>query len=236
MLRFSSFRLAYAAAVTAAVAVAGGVFACSSSAEEPASSPGADAGKAGRDAGPVDPLEGGSSTDAGTNPPPPSCTKYCDLVQKHCTGENAQYADAESCLAFCAHLPPGDPWEQEKAPSLACRQYYAGNPALTDPAAYCAAAGPFGGGLCGDRCTAFCEVTLSACAPDAGEAPFPSLPACKTACADFAFRDAGTDGGGEGLDGPTEGNTLNCRLFHLRKAVVDDEACADLGADASACR
>lgn len=235
MMRFSSFRLGWALAIGASIAGAG--VACGSTTTDSASPAGlADAGKAGRDGGTVDPLEGGGDSDAGTNLPPPSCAKYCDLVQKHCTGEHAQYASDEDCLAFCAHVPPGDPWESKKAPSLACRQYYAGNPALTDPAAYCAAAGPFGAGLCGDRCTAFCEVTLSACGPDSGAAPFPSLADCKTACANFSFRDAGTDGGGEGLDGPESGDTLNCRLFHLREAVVDREACASLGADAGACR
>lgn len=236
MFRFSSFRVATALAISTAIAV--GAFACgSSSSVGDVPAPKGDGGKPVRDGGPVDPLEGGAdSSDAGTTPPLPSCTRYCDLVQKHCTGEHAQYASNEDCLAFCTHLPPGDPWEQKKAPTLACRQYYAGNPALTDPAAYCAAAGPFGGGLCGDRCTAFCEVTLSACAPDGGAAPFPSLPDCKTACAGFTFRDAGTDGGGEGLDGPASGDTLNCRLFHLREAVVDPQACATLANDASACR
>lgn len=212
--------------------MAAAAFACGSDASEAVTTGRADAGKGGRDAGPVDPLEGGDGTsDAGSYPPPATCAAYCDLVQKNCPGEHAQYASAEDCLAFCAHLPPGDPWEQTKAPSLACRQYYAGNPALTDPAAYCTAAGPFGGGLCGDRCTAFCQVTLSACTPDAGDAPYATTPDCTTACAAFSFRDAGTDGGGEGIDGPATGDTLNCRLFHLREAAVDPAACAALGTD-----
>ena len=234
MMRFHGWRLVSTLAVVAAIVA--GALACGSSAEvEPTSI--ADGGSR-RDGAAVDPLEGGASGDAGIAPVPPSCAKYCENVQKHCKGEHAQYASEDECLAFCGHVPPGDPSdvERKKSATLACRQYYSGSPALTDPAGYCAAAGPFGGGHCGDRCTAFCQVALSACKPDAGMAPYASQPECKTACADFTLIDGGADGGGEGLDGPDRGDTLNCRLFHLRKSAIEPEACAHLAADSGACR
>lgn len=194
-----------------------------------------DASQIRRDGSTVDPLDGGdAASDTGAPGPTPSCAKYCELVQSHCDGGLAQYVSKEQCLAFCAHIPP-EPLKQD-APSLSCRQYYAGNPALTDPAAYCLPAGPFGGGVCGDRCTAFCQVTLSACPPGGGSAPYESYPDCATACARFSFRDAGSDGGGESPYGPETGDTLNCRLYWLRKAVVEPSACADLAPDGGPCR
>lgn len=242
-MRFSSFRLAFRIVLAAlcAASLGAAIFSCSTTTETSSSSSGGSDGGLSRDADPVDVFDGTTGPgDSGVTPLPPlACDKYCALVQSHCKGERAQYASEADCLSFCQHIPPGDPSEPKETAGMYCRQYYAGNPSLTDPETYCAAAGPFGGGLCGDRCTAFCQVALSACAPgsvDAGAAPYASLPKCKTECLEYTFREAGVDGGGEGLDGPSSGNTLNCRLHQLRKAVTEAGACDDLGPDAGDCR
>jgi len=187
------------------------------------------------DGGLVGPAEGGAY-DAGTpQGPEPDCTTYCEQVMGSCTGPHAQYASASQCHELCQRLPAGDAGDT-KNNTLACRQYYAGSPARTSAGDYCLAAGPFGGGVCGDRCIAFCALTLGACSPDAGPAPYESYPACQTACAGYSYLDGGADGGGEPPDGPTTGNTLNCRLFHVRSAIHDGSGCADLGPDAGDCR
>src|SRR5207244_4046050 len=101
---------------------------------------------------------------------------------------------------------PGD----QKTNSVACRQAYAGTPSATDSMKYCPAAGPFGGGLCDDRCTSFCQLTLAVCSPEAGLAPYPSYGECRTACGGFMLLDGGADGGdggGDGLYGPKSGDT-----------------------------
>jgi hypothetical protein len=196
-----------------------------------------DAGTVRRDAAPVDLTEAGSPLDAG-NGPPPSCAKYCDLVMENCTGGHAQYGSTEECLAFCGHLPLEQPMreaEENEAASVACRQYWADAPARTSPESYCLAAGPFGGNACGDRCTAFCSVVLSACSPDGGTVAYQSQPECASACAGFSYVDAGTDGGGEGPTGPSEGDSLNCRLYWLRAATVDSEKCAALAPQSDVC-
>ena len=36
--------------------------------------------------------------------------------------------------------------------------------------------------------------------------------------------------------GPKSGDTLNCRLYHLRQVVLGQKGCGDLGADSGACR
>jgi hypothetical protein len=210
------------------------VGACGSSESSDLSASVDDAGTR-KDGGLVGPAEAGSY-DSGTPPgPEPSCAKYCDLVMGSCAGDQAQYASRAECLEVCAHLPAGDAGDIESN-TVACRQYYAGSPARTNAGGYCLAAGPFGGGVCGDRCIAFCGLTLGACSPDAAAAPYGSYPDCQTACAGYAYRDGGVDGGGEPPGGPTTGDTLNCRLFHLRAAIHDGTGCVDLGADSGACR
>jgi hypothetical protein len=190
-----------------------------------------DGGPLRKDGAPVDPAEGGPFPDGGGGPLP-SCEKYCSLVTANCTGDNAQYLSLQDCLAFCNHLPLGErsrDGDQKTTATIACRQYWADSPARTDPKAHCLAAGPFGANRCGDRCTAFCDVVLDACTSQAGAVTvYATQPDCTTACAGFTFRDAGTDGGGEGVYGPSRGDTLNCRLFYLRAAGVDASACAAL--------
>lgn len=193
------------------------------------------------DGAPVTPPgEAGDSLDAGSGLPT-SCDRYCNFVTTNCTLDNAQYASNAECLAFCAFLPLEQlthDVEEKHAGSVACRQYWADSPARTDPSSYCLAAGPFGGNVCGDRCMAFCDALLSACAPTRnGATPaYASQPDCATACASFSYRDASADGGGEAPGGPDAGDTLNCRLFHLRRATLDPQACALLHPDSGACR
>ncbi|MCL2725874.1 MAG: hypothetical protein FWD69_15715 [Polyangiaceae bacterium] len=220
------------------VGVAAGVAACSGTTTF-ASSGFDDDAAVRHDSGIVDPPEGGPM-DAGASAPAPSCDRYCDLVMANCRGDDAQYGSNDECLAFCALMPPGKTGDSDN-PSVACRQSYAGSPAMTDSVTYCLAAGPFGGGVCGDRCTAFCQLALAACPSDDGHAsndgarPFGSLPECATACAAFDFEAAGADGGGEGPDGPDYGNTLNCRFFELRQVVANSGNCESLGQTSPIC-
>jgi hypothetical protein len=237
---FQSLRPRLLAAIALASLVGVGpavVGACSESAapDEPKDS---DAGPIlQRDATPVDVVDAGPKPPSDATAPPPSCGKYCDLVMKNCTGPQAQYASESDCLAFCKHLPLGSAGDDDVG-SVACRLYFAGNAARTNPGAYCTAAGPFGGGVCGDRCTAFCAVALSACSPDAGTpSAYQDKGDCDTACAGFSFKDAGPDSGGETPVGPTSGNTLNCRLYYSRLAAKKPaDYCDDLGVQSTSCK
>ncbi|MCL2777697.1 MAG: hypothetical protein FWD73_06805 [Polyangiaceae bacterium] len=201
-----------------------------------------------RDGGVVDAPDGGSSDgDAGTPALPPRCDHYCKLVMDNCQGDAAQYESEYECLKFCAHMPDGKAGDTNNN-SLACRQFYAGSPALTDAITYCLAAGPFGGGTCGDRCTSFCQLASTVCFPDtglselseAGVPPYDSLPACATACAAFDYEQANADGGGEGPEGPSSGNTLNCRLYELRQIIVqtstESAGCENLAPNSPTCQ
>lgn len=183
------------------------------------------------------PSDGGTSRDGsvfdGNVPPPPprqdaspgSCTKYCELTLASCTGAFAQYTDLPQCVAVCETLPTGLLGDLT-GNTVGCRQTYAGNVAKTDPARYCPVAGPFGGGLCGERCDAFCAIALAICP----KTPWASPPACVSACTNLSYVDAGSDSGGEGLAGPTTGDTLNCRTRRLLEAISVPEQCDELGA------
>lgn len=224
---FASGALLSACVISAISAGCGGV-------DEP---PTADASAPRSDSSAVDPAEAGDALN-GTDSDRGSCDKYCSLVTESCTGENAQYASKEACLAFCAHLPAepqSTPAAVRGSASLACRQYWADTPAQTNPKTSCLAAGPFGGNVCGDRCTAFCDVLLDACAPGTPAEVYASQSDCASACTGFTYLDAGTDGGGEGTGGPDAGDSLNCRLFHLRAATVDPSQC-ELLRTPGACR
>jgi len=168
----------------------------------------------------------------GAPPPPPrpsdagpagDCARYCSLVSTSCTDSFAQYADTEQCMAVCESLPAGVAGDLQ-GNTVACRQSYAGNVAKTDPATYCVAAGPFGGGVCGERCDAFCRLASAICPA----APWESVPACVTECTNLRFADTGSDAG-EGLNGPMSGDTLNCRTRRLLEALAVPEQCNEIG-------
>jgi hypothetical protein len=228
------FLFSFSMAVTTTAAVVAGVSSCSSSASSLDRASPVDLDAARRDGPLVEPPEGGSP-DSSSLGPEPECTAYCDSVLDSCKGSQAQYGSRDECLAFCAALPPGKVGESQ-GDSIACRQFYAGSPARTDSLRFCGAAGPFGGGgVCGDRCPIFCELTLSACPPEGGAAPYPSYSDCQTACVGFAYKDGSVDGGGEPTSGPSSGNTLNCRLYYVREAVMSGTSCHNLGVDSIAC-
>ena len=194
-----------------------------------------------RDGGPVA-VPDASSADAGEDLRNPSCSTYCNLVMDACTGANAQYRSRTECIRFCALFETGTASETDTN-TLGCRQYYAGTPSKSNADSYCNAAGPYGGNVCGDRCTAFCQMVTTVCSVEAGappnDVPYPSYPDCQTACSGIAYTDGGTaDGGYDGSDafGPESGDTLNCRLFHFREAVVSGMGCGDLGTSSNVCR
>jgi hypothetical protein len=234
MRRFVFFLALAAASTVTLVPLTALVTSCSSTASSDETAADGEAGSR-RDGGLVQAPEAGAYDAGGPEGPEPSCAAYCDLITANCKDGQAQYASLADCLDLCGHLPPGDAGDKATN-TVACRQYYAGSPARTDAPSYCLAAGPFGGGVCGDRCTAFCGLALAACSPSAPLAPYAGYPDCQTACAGYPYKDGGVDGGGEPPLGPETGDTLNCRLFHVRSAVLDGSGCIEIGVDSGACR
>jgi hypothetical protein len=140
-----------------------------------------------------------------------SCDQYCQAVMNACTGVNAEYTSLAVCQSICAQLEPGFVGGAP-ADTVACRQAHA-LMASSDPATQCPAAGPLGIGDCQpDRCQSFCQLDLALCA-DAGP-PYTDFTQCHTQCPGYTYLpDAGDIA-------TTNGNTLNCRIYHLESAYA----------------
>ena len=128
----------------------------------------------------------------------------------------------------CALFPVGTASDTSMN-TLGCRIYHTGLAAVdggADP--HCWHAGPYGFGVCGTECADFCTLATGWCSPDGGfdggAPPYADMDACAGACPGFvkvAPSDAGVflvDGGYTGT-GPTGGNTLDCREYHLGAAL-----------------
>jgi hypothetical protein len=146
-------------------------------------------------------------TDAGT-----PCEAYCTAVVKSCP--NAEYNDVPTCLALCGALDLGQPTDTNKD-SVGCRAHYAALSA-SDPS-NCRAAGPLGGGVCGSSvCANFCQLDTYACTGDNAQFDGGEV-GCEAECAALFptyLIDAGND------LALSDGNTLNCRIWHLQAAVA----------------
>jgi hypothetical protein len=201
------------------------------------------AGEAGGEAGPTDggtdgPTDGGLDGAIGLD-----CPSYCALMKANCTGANAQYTADSECLNACAQVPVGMVTDK-MGNTLGCHLYHA-ELAATAPNPHCWHAGPYGFGVCGANCDDFCLLATTWCSAaggfDGGPAPYTSVGNCTSACMKFVVADAGADPGAFSAAGPTGGNTLDCREWHLGKALVDQSAtgqqlhCNHVGATSPTC-
>lgn len=156
--------------------------------------------------------DGGTSADsgaAGGN----LCRTYCTEIAKTCAGANRQYRNDDECLKACAFLPQGT--EADGAQNtVGCRLRQAR--AATNLQS-CLAAGPYGGGTCGQRCDAFCDIVGGNCSDQGGSAPYNSRETCLEECPKFHFDPTG----GEGPDHPAGSNTQNCRMHHAILTLGD---------------
>gem|GEM_PF-423280 len=143
----------------------------------------------------------------------PTCESYCTTVTANCTGDNAQYADYDDCLAYCsteAQLPVGESGAVD-GNSIGCREYHAEFAASSnDPDTHCPHAGPSGGGVCGTWCDNYCHLADTNCT---GGDALTFTTDCATDCADFTAT---------GDPGATSGDTVQCRIYHL--GVAGDDA------------
>lgn len=81
------------------------------------------------------------------DPNAPKCADYCSAYLANCTDKLNAYKDEADCLDQCSHFYPGVK-DAVDGDSVGCREYHAGNPALSDPDTHCPHAGPGGGGVC----------------------------------------------------------------------------------------
>jgi hypothetical protein len=159
-----------------------------------------------------------------------SCQEYCDAVLVGCTGPLRAYDNAGQCLATCALMAPGK--VGDRGNTVACRLPHAkaGSGRQT-----CMNASAYGGGVCGDRCDAFCELVDKNCiAPLGAAAPYASKPDCVEACQKIRYDSTGVEGPGQAFDGE---DTLNCRMFHLILSLDDRVGhCPHTAVQSATCR
>jgi hypothetical protein len=160
---------------------------------------------------------GGAGGAGGGAADEPSCEAYCGQLGDNCTGDLAVYASPAICMAACAGFPVGD-IADVSGNTLGCRQYHSGA-AAGDPATHCPHAGPGGAGYCGADCESFCALAAAHC-PGAYE----DEPTCMTACADYASTPPFNAN-------VKTGDTVECRLYHVSVAAVDDMHCGHIGTD-----
>ncbi len=174
--------------------------------------------------------EGGDAyvppSDAGL--PEVSCNTYCTTVLSACSGTNAQYggttqqSQMDDCMHLCAAMTPGSYGDTKD--TVGCRQYFADSVAMRggSPTAMCPSAGPFGGGICGDRCDDFCKYALALCTTANGNPqPWPTPAACVSDCMLYPWDpDAGE------FD-PNDTNHWNCFEYHLQAAYLEPDASPD---------
>lgn len=175
------------------------------------------AGTAGVEAAGASGAAGAAGAGATVEPPtevgPTLCERYCSTIATACTGTNEQYASPAACLAVCAQLDPGVAGGVGN--TVECRL---GRAELARDSGeadnYCHLAGPGGGGFCGTDCSGFCTVMAKTC--DSLGDYETCLPACEevpnlAAPPSTTFYDTSMQ----------NGNSVQCRLFHVTAATLD---------------
>jgi hypothetical protein len=171
------------------------------------------------------------------------CATYCSEIQAHCTGENAQYPDMQTCLASCASFDVGvSSVTDTSGNTLGCRIYHGGDPAKMDPETECLQAGPAGAGAqipdggppsgCsgGDVCLSFCALEIKACGSQ--DAPLPGDPKDSifnplyqyrnsTSCLDHCDQEVDKT---HAYSTNAVGDSLACRLKEATLAAVSIES------------
>lgn len=174
-------------------------------------------GASGAAGGPV--AEGGA---AGSETPVSLCDTYCKEIMSYCVGGLQQYVDETQCLRVCALLPQGTLGEVT-GNTVACRLKNAADARYAsgvERGRYCRWAGPGGDGRCGTNCDGFCALMQNVCTAD--ESPlyrFASTEECLTACAALPDGDVPYTTSDEAV---SDGNSVQCRLFHVNSAAMLD--------------
>lgn len=148
---------------------------------------------------------GGDSGGGGSGGADDPCPEYCTTVQERCPtdGEFAVYDSENTCLSLCSFLTPGEPGDTE-LDTVQCRLSQL---EVNEPEVQCPLGGPSGADQCGSTCEVFCRLLGEIC-PDF----FPDD--CVTDCVENI-----PDLGGYDIS-VTEGNSIQCRFYHVSAAAV----------------
>ena len=167
----------------------------------------------------------------------PDCDSYCQLELAECTGADTVYEDSAQCHAVCAALDKGEVTDTSQN-TVGCRKYHSYN-ALVDPDTHCPHTGPGGDGHCGaidappaetGNCDSYCLLASTACTLTTSPTSnfTTSFPGGQADCISQCVK---LSGAGPSLPysvSPTlpKGNTLQCRLLHVSRALTTPAECA----------
>jgi hypothetical protein len=143
------------------------------------------------------------------------CMLYCSTMTKACSGSAdagslSQYQDESACIHYCngnGDWPAGTTGAAS-GNTLACRGTHA-EAALGNPAAECANAGPSGNNTCGTWCENYCQLMEKNCV---GANAIYDATTCMQKCATMPSN---------GLPGDVDGDTVQCRIYHMGVAFDD---------------
>jgi hypothetical protein len=175
------------------------------------------------------------------------CKTYCNEMDLSCGSPNLEYKSStisgqfdggSVCESICntrwggadeLNQPVDLTGPKPTDDSLGCRIWHAYAAKRTGmPAEHCPHAGPLGGGVCGmeasEACAEFCTLAMKYCGPSVYDGSYYDGSAdCINAC----LPDAGYPGfkyiidqAVVGSGTPPNGNTLNCRMYHLENALA----------------
>jgi hypothetical protein len=159
----------------------------------------------------------------------PDCAEFCRFNAAGCPGDLSVYESNQQCLAVCGALPPGTNGDREEN-TMGCRSWHTFN-ALIDPASHCGHTGPGGDGHCGvdapdktGNCVAYCILAEKACATGFA-AKYSSQSACQVDCSNQPDAFGAKHDSKYRLATSATGNTLQCRLLHVSRALSDATEC-----------
>ena len=159
----------------------------------------------------LDPLLG---TGGGGQPPGNLCEQYCATITANCDDDDIQYSTEENCNQVCPNLP-GFNNPDTIGDTVGCRLENAEQAGVIG-ADECPTAGPGSEGACGDNCTTFCLLFEKACGTEPVDLfDYANQAACRADCASFP------DMGPFSAELTTDGDTVQCRLYHVSQAFVD---------------
>lgn len=167
---------------------------------------------------------GGTGGDGGA--PASLCDEYCQIVEATCTDDQDQWFSSTLCLLHCELLPQGERGDQV-GNTVGCRLFNAERAQVNGEfAIHCPRAGPGGDGVCGSNCESYCTVMQQACAAEFTEdhnGIVDCIDDCTANVPDLGGYNASIQ----------EGNSIQCRLYHLGAATDDpDQHCEHAAGDA----
>jgi hypothetical protein len=143
----------------------------------------------------------------GSAPVSPLCKEYCEAMQQNCTESSQTYANLTVCTNVCGILPAGKNTDTS-GNTVHCRL----QAAMSGEPEDCQTSSPMSNGTCGSHCENYCYLLKRLC-----PGSFENDATCEAECAQIS------DIGNFTVMPEDEGNTLQCRFYHLTSAALNPQ-------------